>query len=74
MGLIEKKYNTSSVTKIYKTLIEAQYYQIKYGGHIFKLSNHKLENVHVAEEDKNDGVAARLDNKERVLYVLVNTV
>jgi len=25
MGMIEKKYNTSSVTKINKTLIEAQY-------------------------------------------------
>ena len=74
MGLIEKKYNSSSITKIYKTIIEAQYYQIKYGGHIYKLTDNKLEDVDVTEEDKKEGVTSRLENKERVLYVLVNKV
>ena len=74
MGLIEKKYNSTSITKIYKTLIEAQYYQIKHGGYIFKLSDHKFEEVDVTEEDKKEGITARTDNKERVIYVLVNKV
>ena len=74
MGLIEKKYNSASITKIYKTLIEAQYYQIKYGGYIYKLSDHQLVNVDVIEEQKKDGVIASMENKERVLYVLVNNV
>ncbi len=30
LGLIEKKTNSGSITKIYQTLAEAQYYQIKY--------------------------------------------
>ena len=74
MGLIEKKYNSSSITKIYKNWSEAQYYQIKYGGHIYKLSDHKLENVDVTEEDKKEGVVASINNKERMLFVLVNKV
>ena len=74
MGLIEKKYNSSSITKIYKNWSEAQYYQIKYGGHIYKLSDHKLENEDVTEEDKKEGVVASINNKERMVYVLVNKV
>ena len=37
LGLIEKKYNKKSITKIYHTMTEAQYYQIKYGGNIYKV-------------------------------------
>ena len=73
MGLIEKK-NSSSISKIYRTLTEAQYYQIKYGGYIYKLSDHKLESVEVTEGQKNEGVISSMENKERMLYVLVNSV
>ena len=52
MGLIERKMNSSSITKIYKTLIEARYYQIKYGGYIYCLSVHNFVEVEPSEEDK----------------------
>ena len=52
MGLIEKKYNSSSISKFYRTLTETQYYQIKYGGYIYKRSDHKLESVEVTEAQK----------------------
>ena len=29
LGLLDQKYNSASITKIYKTMAEAQYYQIK---------------------------------------------
>ena len=52
MGLIEKKYNTSAITKVkHQTLAEAQYYQTKYGGFICKVSNHKYEDVDPTEEE-----------------------
>ena len=74
MGLIEKKYNQASITKIYQTLAEAQYYQIKYGGHIYKVSNHKFEEVDLTENEIKDGVINHYEQKERKVYLLVNKV
>ena len=52
LGLIEKKYNKKSITKIYHTMTEAQYYQIKYGGHIYKVSETKYEEYELTQEEK----------------------
>ena len=51
LGLLEKKYNSASITKIYRTLVEAQYYQIKYGGCIFRVTDQKVEEVDKTEEE-----------------------
>ena len=75
LGLLEKKYNSASITKIYKTMAEAQYYQIKYGGYIYKVSDYKFEEVDLTEEEIDEGViskAEQLDRRE--LYVLINNV
>ena len=56
LGLIEKKYNKKSITKIYHTMTEAQYYQIKYGGHIYKVSERKYEEDELTQEEKDEGV------------------
>ena len=74
MGLIEKKTNTTSITKIYQTLSEAQYYQIKYGGYIYTVSDHKFVEVDPTEEEIKDGVVSKNINKERKVYLLVNKV
>ena len=52
LGLLKKKYNSASITKIYKTMSEAQYYQIKYGGYIHNVSDCKFEEVDLTEEDR----------------------
>ena len=72
MGLIEKKYNSKFITKIYQTLAEAQYYQIKYGGFIYKVSNRKYEDVDPTEEEIKQGVEYKASLNERKVFLLVN--
>ena len=63
--LIEKKYNSSSITKVYQTLAEAQYNQIKYGGFIYKVSNHRFEDVDPIDEEIKRGVEGKASLTER---------
>ena len=74
LGLIEKKYNKKSFTKIYHTITEAQYYQIKYGGHIYKVYETKNEEDELTQEEKDEGVVESDTLNKRELYVLINKV
>ena len=75
LGLLEKKYNLASITKIYKTMAEAQYYQIKYGGYIYKISDCKFEEIDLTEEEIDEGVISKAEQQNRrELYVLINNV
>ena len=75
LGLLEKKNNSASITKIYQTLAEAQYYQIKYGGNIFKVTDQNFEEVEPTEEETNEGVICKAKQTVgRKIYVLVNSV
>ena len=74
LGLIEKKYNKKSITKIYHTMTEAQYYQIKYWGHIFKVSERKYEEDELTQEEKDDWIVKSNTLNKRELYVLINKV
>ena len=49
-GLLEKKYNTAHICKVFKNREEAQYYQIKYGGRIIGLS----ESIKVEDNQMQD--------------------
>ena len=55
-------------------MIEAQYYQIKCGGYIYCLSDHKFVEVEPSEEDKNDGVECEFKQNDRKVYLLVRRV
>ena len=55
-------------------MAEAQYYQIKYGGHIFKVSERKYEEDELTQEEKDEGVVESNTLNKRELYVLVNKV
>lgn len=61
-GLLEKKYNSAHVTKIFDNFAEAQHYQLKYDGKIYTLqqSFHGLEKSTEREDPLNFG----LDMKE----------
>ena len=74
LGLIEKKYNATSITKIYHTLTEAQYYQIKYGGNIYKISDNEFQEVDPTEKETDEGVIYKAEYNGRKLYVLVNDI
>ena len=74
LGLLEKKYNSASITKIYQTLAEAQYYQIKYGGNIYKVTDQQFEEVDPTDEEVNEGVISKAEQNGRKIYVLVNSV
>lgn len=75
LGLLEKKYNSASITKIYQSLVEAQYYQIKYGGYIYKVTDQKFVEVDPTEKEAEDGVICKGEHKDgRKLYVLINNV
>ena len=53
---------------------EAQYYQIKYGGHIHRVSDTTYEDVELTREEKEEGILERVPAKRRELYILVNKV
>ena len=53
---------------------EAQYYQIKYGGHIHRVSDTTYEDEELSQEEKDEGIIERVSAKRRELYILVNKV
>ena len=52
-GLLEKFKNNRSITRLFKSFAEAQFYQIKYGGKIQVMSNQFTEEY--SEEEKEEG-------------------
>ena len=74
LGLIEKKYNKKSITKIYHTMKEAQYYQIKYGGNIYRVTHTEFQDQELTQEEKDEGILCRKTTTNRELFILVNKV
>ena len=56
LGLIEKKCNKKSITEVYHTMKEAQYYQIKYGGYICRVSGTMFKDEDLTQEQKDEGI------------------
>jgi len=50
-GLVEKKYNSAHLCKVFSSFTEAQFYQIKYGGRIFSLQEDTYASCNTPEED-----------------------
>ena len=74
LGLIEKKYNKKYITKIYHTMKEAQYYQIKYGVYIYKVSDTFYVDDEISQQEIDEGISARQTVTRNELCVLVNKV
>ena len=71
LGLIEKKYNKKSITKIYHTMKEAQYYQIKYGGYIHRVSETTYEDEELTQEERDEGIIERVSAKKKESYMFL---